>query len=378
MIRKVTTSWMGLILVVLMGLATVSLSARQGATPMSADRSWAVQNQLKVIDENRAAFVDHFLSEWGNYLDMNVYDLKAELGSIAMKVPAWQLYGASLVGDFRTMIRVLTGVEGAGPYINALAEPQAKGARTLVSTSDVGPADLGSGTDQLVFVPIPPCRMVDTRQNGARTGILAAGASRSFDLTTTGLAKGQGSAVSCTDLPSFSYYAWAVNITVTGYSGSGWLVAWPFNGTEPTSSVANYGAAVYAIASGQTLTGCYGCGDDITVKAYGAATHVIIDVVGYYRDAGVASATMTRVAGNAVTITAGNVANTYGGNCPAGTSIVGGEYDETTLLYWGLVTESFTSTGLYWYFHIRNMNAVSSITIQPYSRCIDTPLKIAS
>ena len=167
---------------------------------------------------------------------------------------------------------------------------------------------------------------MDTRGTGARTGILAAGSARSFDLTTDGFAEGQGGATSCTGLPSYSYTGWAVNITATGYSGSGWLVAWPFSGTEPTASVLNYGSAIYAIASGQTLTGCTGCGDDITIRAGNAATHVIIDVVGY---------TATRRSdrgrdpsvGDAEAVLPDNSLYIDGGLCPAGTVLIGGEVD---------------------------------------------------
>jgi hypothetical protein len=373
MMSRVMKTWIGLVLVALVGLATVSIGA-QGVAPMSAERSYSVQAQLRAIDQKRAAFVDELLRQWANYVDPYMYDLQTELRPIAMQVPAWQLYGASLVGDFPTMMRVLRGVEGAGPYINAIATPQARTAYApLLSTSDVGTYALGSSTDQLVFVPIAPCRMVDTRLAGAKTGILAANTSRSFDLTTSGLAEGQGSAASCTGLPSYSYYAWAVNITVTGYSGSGWLVAWPYAGTEPTSSVANYGTGVYALASGQTLTGCLGCGEDIVVKAYNAATHVIIDVVGYYRDAGVGSATVTRVVGDVEVVAASNSLYIDGGVCPAGTVLIGGEVDHAENDVAVSKTVQFSSTQ--WRFWMKN-NSAAGVTVTGYSRCMDQPIQV--
>jgi hypothetical protein len=36
-----------------------------------------------------------------------------------------------------------------------------------------------------------------------------------------------------------------------------------------------------AIANGVILMGCFSCADDITICAFGDATHVIIDVMGY-------------------------------------------------------------------------------------------------
>ena len=290
-----------------------------------------------------------------------------------MKAPAWQLYGASLVGDFPTMLRVLTGEEGAGPYISAFAEPQTKTAVDPFSPTADALGDLGSTTDQLVFVPIAPCRIVDTRGTGARTGILAAGTSRSFDLTTEGFSSGQGSVAACAGLPALSHYAWAVNITVTGYNGNGWLIAWPHNGTEPTASVANYGVAPYAIASGQILTGCYSCSDDITIKAANAGTHVIIDVTGYFRAAGVTSSTVTRIAGTPVVIGNGFRNFVTGGACPTGTVLIGGEVDHGSGdVAVGEFKQASTTTWNFWMIN----NAGSSASVTAYSRCMDTPLKV--
>jgi hypothetical protein len=361
-----------LVVVALIGIAAVSVGAQTAAAPMSAERSRELQNQLRAIDRDRAGFVDDLLRDWANYIDPDMYDLQRELRPIAMKAPVWQLYGASLVGDFPTMLRILTGIEGAGKYINALVEAQPKTAYTpALSVSEAVVNDLGSYTDSLVFTPIAPCRVADTRLTGARTGILNVGVARTFDLTTGGFAKGQGGATSCTGLPSYSHYGWAVNITVTGYSGSGWLVAWPYAGTEPNSSVANYGTGVYALASGQTLTGCDGCADDIQIKAYNSATHVIIDVVGYYQRANVASGTVTRVVGDVEAVAASNSLFIDGGVCPAGTLLIGGEVDHSENDVAVAKTVQISSTQ--WRFWMKN-NSAAPVTVTGYSRCMDTPV----
>jgi hypothetical protein len=44
---------------------------------------------------------------------------------------------------------------------------------------------------------------------------------------------------------------------------------------------------VGAIANGVILMGCFSCADDITIRAFGDATHVIIDVMGYFQQASV-------------------------------------------------------------------------------------------
>ncbi|MDR7420724.1 MAG: hypothetical protein QN178_17650, partial [Armatimonadota bacterium] len=213
-------SFVGLAIVGLMGLAGGGLVAQEPAGTMTAARSRDIQRQLQAIDANRAAFVNQLFLKWNPYVDHAQYDLWDELGPIAMQAPAWQLYAASLVGDFETMTRLLMGLDSPGRYINSLTEPELlTAAGTFGGT--VEPQAFGDANDQLVFTPIPPCRVVDTRPGpggpGARTGVLADGAARSFDLESDAFFAGQGVSGPCTGLPSFSYAAWAVNVTVTGY-----------------------------------------------------------------------------------------------------------------------------------------------------------------
>jgi hypothetical protein len=367
MIGRVVRSWTVWILVGLVGLTNAPIRAQQGVAAASAEHSYAVQSQLQAIDQDRAAFVDRLLFDWAHVLDPNVYDVETELRPLMMKAPAWQLYGASLVGDFQTMVGVLTGIEGAAPYINAFEKPQMKTASASVANL------LGSSNEQLVYTPIAPCRIVDTRGSGARTGILSAGATRVFDLTTDGYGKGQGGATSgCVGLPSYSYMGWAVNITVTAYSANGHLTVYPYGGTMPTASVINFGSYPYAIANGMNLTGCVGCLDDINVYA-AADTHVIIDVTGYFQNANVGSAAMSRVAGTAVPIAAAAKAFVSGGACPAGTLLIGGEVDHSGSDV--AEGEDHQDTSTTWTFWMIN-NDASSRSVTAYSRCMDTPIRV--
>ena len=76
------------------------------------------------------------------------------------------------------------------------------------------------------------------------------------------------------------------------------LKAWGFNSTEPNASVINWQAGQSgAIANGVILMGCLGCAYDITIKAFGDATHVIIDVMGYFQEASATASTVTTFTG---------------------------------------------------------------------------------
>ena len=135
----------------------------------------------------------------------------------------------------------------------------------------------------------------------------------------------------------------------------------------------NCGSAIYALAGGQTLTGCLGCGDDITVRAANAATHVIIDVVGYYRNANVVSSTVTRVAGTPLSIAAGGHAYIYSGACPAGTVLIGGENDFTgSDVASGECQQNTSTTWTTW----MTSNDALAKTATVYGRCMDAPVKL--
>lgn len=127
------------------------------------------------------------------------------------------------------------------------------------------------------------------------------------------------------------------------------------------------------MANGINLTGCYACADDITIRAAAAATHVIIDVVGYYSQARIAGSSITQMAGTAVSVAAGSGAFVTGGACPTGTILLGGEVDHSGFDF--TIGESREATATTWTMWMVNNDAVSrSATVS--SRCIDQPIYV--
>jgi hypothetical protein len=305
------------------------------------------------------------VASWIPYLDNKAYD-PAELKHAMQGLPAWRLFGASLATDFKTMTSVLRGKIPAGQLINGYNGPQAKSFYSPLN-------DLGQTTSQLVFTPIAPCRMVDTRNAGARTGILVPNVARTFDLTTGGYSKGQGGATSgCTGLPADSPYGWSVNITVAAYTGDGGLQAYPYLGAQPATSIINYFTAAYAIANNGAVTGCYLCLEDVTINAFGVPTHVIIDVMGYYDVAtGFATGTFTRtaLAGTSTSVAANGFTFITGGACPAGTVLIGG--GQTNSSSGQILTSDHYISGTTWYEYVKNLSTTTAYTVTIYSICAD-------
>ena len=141
---------------------------------------------------------------------------------------------------------------------------------------------LGEATNDLIYVPITPCRIVDTRNSGAG-GNFAASESRTY--TYMGGAA-QGGAT-CTFTPGATPAALAINATVVSSglgnnpAAFGFLSIYP-EGGSPTSSWMNYlGSDTKANAGVAAINQSSG---KFSVFAQNP-THVIVDLFGVFRAA---------------------------------------------------------------------------------------------
>jgi hypothetical protein len=169
-----------------------------------------------------------------------------------------------------------------------LAELQAVSSGSLPQPSlpddGVATSRLGDSQADLVYTPVAPCRIVDTRVAG---GILTAGSTRDFWVTGTGFGSQGGTAGFC-GVPFGPATAAMLNFVATSSAGPGNLQAWPYAGTVPTASTLNYGSVtgLASIANGLAIPICdpsvSTCTRDFTVKANNSNTHVVVDVVGYF------------------------------------------------------------------------------------------------
>ncbi|HEY3629325.1 MAG TPA: hypothetical protein VGL21_00445 [Jatrophihabitantaceae bacterium] len=127
------------------------------------------------------------------------------------------------------------------------------------------------------YTPITPCRIVDTRQ---AVGRLAANATRSYYATGTFGFSPQGGVSGGCGIPTA---ATAIQVTVTAVSatGPGYLRAYPANASAPNATFLNYTNAFNTSGSGSVTLGTGG-GYHFKVTNYARATHLVVDVQGYY------------------------------------------------------------------------------------------------
>ncbi len=148
-----------------------------------------------------------------------------------------------------------------------------------------------------VYVPIAPCRIVDTRIPSPNP--LLANATRTFNVVgSTNDFVGQGGQAGGCGIPGYvgstpQVQAVVFNFVAVSATGRGNLRAWPTDQTMPNASVLNY-ARVLDQTSGLPLNLANGIvlpvsqdaveGDDIAIRAFVSGTDLVVDVTGYFSD----------------------------------------------------------------------------------------------
>jgi hypothetical protein len=137
-------------------------------------------------------------------------------------------------------------------------------------TLSLGAADLFAQSGPYQYIPLTPCRVVDTRNPvGTNGGPALTTAARDFAIRgNCGVPVGAK--------------AVAVNITVTSASTSSWLTIWPSGQSKPFVSTINFDSTTTALANGAVI-GVSANTQDLSVANAAGTVHMIIDVSGYYQ-----------------------------------------------------------------------------------------------
>jgi hypothetical protein len=184
-------------------------------------------------------------------------------------------------GDLRA---AFSGSEGSAAPGSEAEDLLLLPARVAEPAAVTGVAQTGS-----VFVPVTPCRIVDTRLAG---GPLAPGTPRSFVVSGSNatLFGAQGGNTSGCSVPAGTATAAFVNVVAVSPAGPGNLQAWAYSSlptAPPLSSIINYSAP--NIANGVSVRLCdplaSTCTYDIFVQANNSTVQVVADVLGYFRAA---------------------------------------------------------------------------------------------
>jgi hypothetical protein len=310
------------------------------------------QQEIQQVLGDEAGYAAAIVARWEESArDAGRWDrnYSVDLLNSLMKLNPENLLAAGEASSYQAMMTVLA---------TGQAEPTIEGPV---------PNSLGQNSQDLVYTPVTPCRIVDTRS--AVEGALAAGVARTFDVDSSNLAEQGGSAAGC-GVPLAVAQAVTMTIVAVQPAGRGHLAAWGLGQRPTPSSVLNY-AANDVIANTAIIPVVPGGGNDFTLFSL-ATTHVVVDVLGYF-----AASTATRLdcmtAQSDVVAVPVNELTAVDAFCPAGRAATGGGYDtaESTIAFPGLF---MTSTPLAngWRTVVENQTG-GPRNILTFARCCRVP-----
>lgn len=175
---------------------------------------------------------------------------------------------------------------------------------------------LGDTAADLVFVPVTPCRIFDTRVAG---GAIPANSTRDFDVTAVSNYSFQGGDSSnCGGTGAAGSFAAAViNFTVVTPSAAGYITAFPYLTTQPLAATVNYNAgdirgnlAIVKLDQGPSAS-------ELSVYTW-SQTHLVGDIVGYFITPEATALQCQDTANTIVSVGAGSTTNVTAPACPAG------------------------------------------------------------
>lgn len=191
-----------------------------------------------------------------------------------------------MLGSTLPRSRKLLGVVAAAAFSAimglTLTSGAASGAGLAAPSEDTRVLDVQTDAittnAELLYVPVTPCRIVDTRTYGQRFASLTV---RSFYVGGTfGFAPQGGKSGGC-GIPTTAKVVSATFTAVDPAADSyGYLRAWAAGTSEPQATLLNYNADRISIGGQVPLRS--GAGTDLTMKNYYGSTDLVIDVNGYY------------------------------------------------------------------------------------------------
>jgi len=262
----------------------------------------------------RAQWVYRIVAKWGGHVQeayrADPRQWARAMHEVFLRVPVPTLRAAADARSFSAMNDVLlasTASSGLAPQIAA-------------RPADLGAKALGDPAQDLVYVPVTPCRILDTRVAG---GPIAANTVRDFDLAdATSYAIQGGDNSDCGVGNKGSFAAAALNITVVQPSSPGYITVYPHQANRPLAGTANYAAGEIrnnlAIVRLDQTSATY----EFSVYSFSQA-HLVVDIVGYFTQAIVSPMECVDLASNPVGIDRLKLVRSPA--CPSGYNLIGGD-----------------------------------------------------
>jgi hypothetical protein len=188
---------------------------------------------------------------------------------------------------------------------------------------DIAPV-LGSANSDLVYTPVTPCRIIDTRfASGVLAGRIGPNSGKQFQVNMGNYSSQGGYAGSC-GIP-INPAAVAINVASTDQTGTGHIRVIVTGGGIPLAALLNYEAGTN-ISNAAVVRSLETGINDIFIYSGVSASHVVVDIMGYF------AAPLRTPVDNYVNyasdtnVPAGDYFDVFSPACPAGTRVTGGGF----------------------------------------------------
>ncbi|MBW8850600.1 MAG: hypothetical protein JF600_07455 [Xanthomonadales bacterium] len=293
-----------------------SASGQPGAVGRASAAAVSTTGGAQASPKERAALTKQLVTKWGAYVQ-RVYGVPVgvwanRMGPMLGKVDGDNLRNALQRDTFEGAMAELGGNGSQLSDEQMITRFAAKNA----PAGAIGTKTLGALGNDLVYTPVAPCRILDTRSTAA--GAIAANSTRSFIAVNASNFTGQGGSSTNCGTIGLSATAVAINLTAVTPSGAGYATAYPFGTTQPLAASVNYTAG--AIVNNALIVQIPNplSSFDFTIYTF-AQSHYVADIVGYFAPP-VATALQCQDTANTLVsnIAAGGTANATAPACATG------------------------------------------------------------
>ena len=181
-----------------------------------------------------------------------------------------QLLAASTATTFDAVVTALRPTTAKAP-----------GAVALGSGQPISANALGSTTSDLVYTPVTPCRVIDTRLTVA--GKLGPNSGRNFGISSSNYSAQGGEAASC-GIP-VGVSAVAINVISTGQTGYGNLKVTETGAAVPTAGFLNFQPGINTANAGISKVALVSSTQGLYIHSTGSASDAVVDIMGYFTQA---------------------------------------------------------------------------------------------
>ncbi len=309
-----------LALAVAAALGSILLPGDADAQKMRSAADTGVDNLAAPLSpQARGELARQYVRKWGGYV-RKVYGVPVGVWAERM-VPTFVHADAA---NFRGALKRTT-YEGASAMLSGtgakLSDAQVIDSMARNKLTPTAVRKLGDLAADLVYTPVTPCRILDTRVAG---GVLAGTFTRDFNAVvgSGGNFSSQGGSATDCGVIAAGQAAVVINLTAVTPTGAGFATVYPFGTSRPLASSVNYTAGAIVNNSIVVKLPSPLTTKDFTVYTF-ATSDFVADIVGYYAPPQATALDCTRQFGSFVNVPA----NTYGFGvsaiCPTGYTATG-------------------------------------------------------